>query len=129
MAPARWIVTLHGTGSPPKGFATDDLAVWEPHVKDRQVGLVCLQWWLGGGDRPQNFLTPDEMYREIDLALQRLAAKPGSAMLFGFSRGSSNSYAVMALDAGRGKHYFSLAVASSGGGSLNYGPKETLGWP
>ena len=47
MAPSRWIVSLHGAGFPAKGFATDDLAVWYPHLKDRDVGLGCLQWWLG----------------------------------------------------------------------------------
>jgi hypothetical protein len=32
----------------------------------------------------------------------------------------------MALDAGRGKHYFSLAVASSGGISLDYPPNREI---
>lgn len=47
-------------------------------------------------------------------------------MLHGFSRGSANSYAVAALDAGRGKRYFSLAVASSGGVNLDYPPTRAI---
>lgn len=125
-APKKWIVSLHGAGIPAKGFATDDLAIWHPHLKGRDVGIVCLQWWLGTGDGIRDFLTPEDMYREIDLALQSLDVKPGSVMIHGFSRGSANSYAVVALDSGRGKKYFSLAVASSGGVALDYPPTLAL---
>ncbi len=120
--PKRWIVSLHGT----KGFATDDLAIWHPHLKERGVGLVCVQWWLGEGDTPKAYYTPEQVYREVDLALERLGVQPGGAMLHGFSRGSANSYAVAALDAGRGKHYFSLCVASSGGVGLDYPPTRAI---
>jgi hypothetical protein len=47
-------------------------------------------------------------------------------MLHGFSRGSTNTYAVAAIDAGKGRHYFSLAVASSGGIALNYPPSRAI---
>lgn len=120
--PKRWIVSLHGT----QGFATDDLAIWYPHLKDRDVGLVCMQWWLGASDVPKAYYTPEQIYHEIDLALQKLGVQSGSAMLHGFSRGSANSYAVVAQDAGRGKHYFSLAVASSGGVALDYPPTRAI---
>ncbi|MFA6544285.1 MAG: hypothetical protein WCS99_07655 [Limisphaerales bacterium] len=121
--PKRWIVSLHGT----QGFATDDLALWHPHVKGREVGLVCVQWWLGAGDRTDAYYAPQQLYREIDLALQKLGVQPGTAMLHGFSRGSANSYAVAALDAGRGRRYFSLVVANSGGVGLDYPPTRAIG--
>lgn len=120
--PKRWIVSLHGT----HGFATDDLAIWYPHLKKRDVGLVSVQWWKGTGDTPLSYYTPMQIYREIDIALQKLGVQPGMVMLHGFSRGSANSYAVVALDAGRGRHYFSLAVASSGGVSLDYPPTRAI---
>ena len=93
----HWIVSLHGSD----GFATDDLAIWHPHLKDRDVGAMCVQWWLGSGDKGASYYTPEQIYREIDNTLQKLGVEPGTAMLHGFSRGSANSYAVMALDAGR----------------------------
>lgn len=120
--PKRWIVSLHGT----QGFATDDLALWHSRVKDREVGLVCVQWWLGAGDGPDAYFAPPKLYREIDAALQKLGVQPGTVMLHGFSRGSANSYAVAALDAGRGRRYFSLAVASSGGVGLDYPPTRAI---
>ena len=120
--PKRWIVSLHGT----QGFATDDLAAWYPHLKDRDVGLVCVQWWLGAGDSPAAYYTPSEIYHEVDRTLEKLGVQPGAAMLHGFSRGSANSYAVAAIDAGAGHHYFSLAVASSGGVNLDYPPTRAI---
>lgn len=120
--PKHWIVSLHGSN----GFATDDLAIWYPHLKDHSVGIVCVQWWLGSGDTTKSYYTPEQIYREVDKALQKLGVKPGTVMLHGFSRGSANAYAVMALDAGRGRRFFSLAVASSGGVGLDYPPTRAI---
>jgi hypothetical protein len=120
--PKRWIVSLHGSN----GFGTADLAIWHPHLKDRDVGIVCLQWWLGSGDKISSYYTPEQIHREIDIALQQLGVETGTVMLHGFSRGSANSYAVMALDAGQGRKFFTLAVASSGGVGLNYPPTRAI---
>lgn len=118
--PKHWIVSIHGSN----GFATDDFSRWHSSLKDRDVGIVCLQWWLGDGDTPKSYYTPTEIYREINIALTKLHVQPNSVMFHGFSRGSANSYAVVAIDAGRGSHYFSLAVASSGGVGIDYPPTQ-----
>ncbi|MBI4826538.1 MAG: hypothetical protein HY807_09000 [Nitrospirae bacterium] len=120
--PAYWIVSLHGS----HGFATDDLAIWCPNIKNRDVGLISLQWWIGTDDTGKSYYKPMQIYSEIDIALRKIGVKPDSVMLHGFSRGSANSYAVAALDAGRGKHYFSLIVASSGGVNLDYPPTRSI---
>jgi hypothetical protein len=120
--PKHWIVSLHGS----KGFATDDLAIWYPHLRNRDVGLVSLQWWTGTDDTIKSYYTPLQIYREIDITLRKLGVQPGAVMFHGFSRGSANSYAVASLDAGRGKHYFSICVASSGGVSLDYPPTRAI---
>ena len=116
--PTKWIVSLHGSN----GYATDDLGLWSDALKDRSVGIVCLQWWLGGNV----YLSPEEIYADVARFLLSIKVKPKSAMLHGFSRGSANSYAVMALDAGRGSHYFSLGVASSGGVGVDFPPNRAL---
>ena len=125
--PKRWIASLHGAGRPAKGYASDDLAIWYPHLEEQDVGLICLQWWLGTGDGPEDFLTPTEICHELNQALEELKIQPGDVMLHGFSRGASNIYSVAAIDAGKeGNHYFSLIVASSGGMSANYPPNRAL---
>ena len=120
--PSRWIVSLHGS----RGFATDDLATWHPHLANRNLGLICLQWWKGGGDTAGNYLTPRQIYAELDGTLRKLGVVPGAVVLHGFSRGSANSYALAAIDAGLGRRYFDFIVASSGGLGLDYPPTRDI---
>lgn len=123
--PKRWIVSLHGS----RGFATDDLAVWAPHLAGREVGIVCLQWWMGfpsEGDAPGSYLSPEQVHREIDFVLKELGVKPGTVLFEGFSRGAANSYAVAALDFGKGRRYFNLCVASSGGMSADFPANKNI---
>lgn len=121
-APARWIVSLHGTS----GFATDDLALWHRHVASRGVGLITLQWWLGGDQSPRGYYAPEQIYRELDLVLRQVGVSPGTALLQGFSRGSANLYAVAAMEGSRPTRYFSLFVANSGRVSLDYPPNRAI---
>ena len=120
--PQRWIVSIHGSN----GFATDDLAIWSKSLQGREVGLICLQWWIGTDDSTQSYYRPQQIYREIDLLLQKRNIAPGSVMFHGFSRGSANSYAIAALDSGRGRKYFALNVASSGRMNLDYPPNQAI---
>src|ERR1051326_99253 len=73
--PSRWLVSLHGT----EGFATDDLAIWRPLLKNREMGILCLQWWLGPDTRPA-YYSPEKIYHELDLALKSLDAKTNSVL-------------------------------------------------
>jgi hypothetical protein len=120
--PKHWIVSIPGK----EGFATDDLAIWSKHLAGRDVGLVSVQWWLGGDNERDSYYRPEQVYREIDRALQKLGVTPDTVMFHGFSRGSANSYAIAALDHGRGKKYFALHVASSGGVALDYPPTRAI---
>ncbi|HCC55371.1 MAG TPA: hypothetical protein DEQ20_10700 [Desulfobulbaceae bacterium] len=120
--PSHWIVSLHGS----KGFATDDLAIWHKFLQERNIGLICLQWWNGKSDANDSYLKPHQIYREVDLILKKLGGQPRKVMLHGFSRGAANSYAVAALDAGRGRRYFSLIVASSGGVGMDFPPTREI---
>ena len=121
-SPRKWIVSLHGS----RGFATEDMAVWQPYLKNRQVGLLCLQWRVGPGDGTRDYMAPETIYREIDLALQRLGVVPGNVMLQGFSRGSTQTFALAALDVFSRQRYFELIVASSGGVADDYPPTRDL---
>ena len=115
----RWIVSLHGTG----GNARREIEVWQKSLAGRRIGVVALQWWLGG----ENYLTPRDLYREIDQTLRKLSIEPGQALLHGFSRGSANLYAVAAMDRGQGgRRLFPLYVASSGGVALDFPPTRAI---
>ena len=120
--PQKWIVSLHGS----RGYAIQDLAVWQPHLRGREVGVVCLQGWLGHGDQTEDYLSPREIYREIDLALQSQKVAAQSVVLEGFSRGSTQTFALAALDVFAGRRYFDLIVASSGAVSETYPPTRQI---
>lgn len=120
--PKKWIVSLPGT----HGLATRDLTVWYRHIKDRDVGLISVQWWLGQGDTTRDYYSPFDIYREVDTLLSGLGIQPGTALLEGFSRGSANIYAVAALDRNKGRQYFSMFVAHAGGASLDYPPTHAI---
>lgn len=121
-APERWIVSMPGR----RGIVTDEFALWAPHLRGRNVGLVEVQWWLGKGDGVRDYLTPQEIYRELEQLLPSLGVKPGRVLLHGFSRGSANIYAVAALDGNAGQRYFTVFVANSGGVALDYPPTRAV---
>jgi hypothetical protein len=120
--PKHWLVTLHGSF----GLAPDDLAFWHRSIRDRDIGIVALQWWIGSGNNSADYYTPEQIYREIDSILQKQGAQPGTVLMHGYSRGAYVAYALAAIDAGRGKRYFSLIAATSGGVAINYPPNRAI---
>ena len=88
------VATLHGSAS----WAFDEFLLWYPHLIERGYGIVALQWWFGGGDGAADYYQPQEIYRALDVAFDREEVRAGTVMLHGFSRGSANSYGVIALD-------------------------------
>lgn len=122
VTPSDWIVSMPGT----HGLATDEFALWAPFLQGGKIGLVEVQWWLGTGDDTADYLAPQDIYRALDQTLPALGAKPGHVLLHGFSRGSSNVYAVAALDNARGHKYFRAVVANSGGMAEGYPPTRHI---
>jgi len=120
--PPPMIVTIHGHGS----WAFDEFYLWHKAAKDRGYGILTIQWWLGKGERFQDYLVPREIYRLIEEVLKRERAKPGTALFHGFSRGSANCYAVAALDRQTGNDYFALIVANAGKPGLDFPPNSDI---
>jgi hypothetical protein len=110
------IVTLHGSES----WAFDEFLLWYPHLLERGYGIVALQWWFGGGSGPEDYYQPQDLYRVLDLALDGEEIRTAGAMLHGFSRGSANSYGLVALDSESGRRYFALTVANAGGAAADF---------
>lgn len=120
--PPPMIATIHGHGS----WAFDEFFLWHEAAKKRGYGILAIQWWLGEGEKYQDYLTPREIYKTIDQVMTREHIKPGTVLFHGFSRGSANSYAVAALDRTAGKHYFTLIVANSGKPGLDFPPNRDI---
>lgn len=120
--PPPMIVTIHGHGS----WAFDEFYLWYQAARERGYGILAIQWWLGQGEKFQDYLTPQEIYRVVDQVLTRERIKPETVLFHGFSRGSANSYAVAALDRATGKDYFALIVANSGKLELDFPPNRDM---
>lgn len=116
------IVTIHGHGS----WAFDEFYLWHQAAKERGYGILAIQWWLGKGEKFQDYLTPREIFQVIDEVLTREHAPPHTILFHGFSRGSANSYAVAALDRATGKNYFALIVANAGKPGLDFPPNRDI---
>ncbi|MDO8662248.1 MAG: hypothetical protein Q7K98_03395 [Candidatus Omnitrophota bacterium] len=120
--PPPMIVTLHGHDS----WAFDEFYLWHQAAKERGYGILAIQWWLGQGEKYQDYLNPQEIYRVIGEVLTREQVKPGTVLFHGFSRGSANTYAVAALDRVTGKNYFALIVANAGKASSDFPPNREI---
>jgi hypothetical protein len=116
------IVSLHGHAS----WAYDDLYIWQPYAARYGYGVLALQWWFGGGEGPEDYYRPEEIYRVLDVALAREGVRPGRALLQGFSRGATQVYALTALDRTKGPGYFALSVANAGGAAADFPANDLL---
>lgn len=116
------MVTIGGHST----FAFDDFSVWHPFLKNRKLGFLALQWWLGENERRNGYLTPEQMYAILSAELKRLNIQPGHVLLHGFSRGSANTYALAALDRESGQNYFGMIIANAGGMASDYPPNREI---
>ncbi len=115
------IVTIHGHD----GWAVEDFYVWHSILKERGYAMLAVQWWLGEGESIKDYLTPQEIYRVIDDVFQKKRIQ-APALLHGFSRGSTNTYALAAMDVSTGHHYFKLFIANAGKANSNYPPTAAI---
>lgn len=104
------IATLSGHGS----WAFDEFFLWQKEAAARGFGIVALQWWLGTGEGPRDYLLPNEVYRSFDRVFGQEGIPAGRNLLHGFSRGSANIYGVTALDRHAGRGLFLLTIANAG---------------
>ncbi len=128
--PAGWtpakgvIVPLSGHD----GWAHEGIYLWHPYAEKYGYAILALQWWFGAGEGIDDYYRPEAMYPLIATLLQAKSVRAGSVFFNGFSRGSANSYAMVALDrqAGSGQRYFGLALSNAGGVAANYPPNQQI---
>ena len=108
----RLLVSLHGHAS----LATDEFFLWQKYAEKYRFGIFALQWWdLGDEVNPRDYLKPNEIYRIVDNLAKDQKIKSGRAFFHGFSMGSANSYAVMALDRDIKRDLFGACISNAGG--------------
>lgn len=115
------IVTLHGHAS----WALDGFYLWQPYAAQRGYAILALQWWFGGGETTADYYQPVQMYPLLTTALTDYHVQPGQAVLHGFSRGSTNTYALAALDRPHAQA-FGLIISNSGGAAADYPPNAEI---
>ena len=109
--PKKLIIALPGHGTTAKqGFAA-----WIPHLQSSDYGLAIVDWWNGTGETIEDYLRPEELVPLISqfLAQERFTAED-LILLEGFSRGSANTYAVVANEKKLGYSLFDGIIANAG---------------
>ncbi len=106
------IFSLPGHGSK----AEDDYKAWQPQLMaNGNYSLASLNWWDGQGERKENYYSPVEVLREINYFLDTQGYKEGDVVILeGFSRGSANTYAVVANDRSSSKKVIDGVISASG---------------
>lgn len=109
-SPKKIIISLPGHET----TAESDYAAWKSHLTGGSYALASLNWWEGGVDTKAKYYSPAEVVAQTRqfLTAQGYVASD-LIILEGYSRGSANSYAVIANDRGSGA-VFDAAISASG---------------
>lgn len=109
-SPKKVIISLPGHET----SAESDYAAWLPHIKGGQYALAVLDWWDGNGGAKTDYYSPAEVVTQTRLFLTAQGYLASDLIILeGFSRGSANTYAVIANDRGSGA-VFDAAISASG---------------
>lgn len=115
-SPKKILITLHGT----EGSAEKDYEIWKP-LLNKQYALASFNWRIGGTNQVSSYSTPESMSVQIhDFLNTQGYNKNDVIVLEGFSRGSSNSYSVVAYDQASDSPLIDVVVSSSGGVQTDY---------
>ena len=110
--PKHIIIDLPGHGTK----AEDGYNAWIPYIQDSHYAVATLNWWDGEGERKEDYYTPSEALTQIQSFLKSQGYdKSDVIVLFGYSRGSANTYAVEANDRQTKSPVFDAVISASGG--------------
>jgi predicted esterase len=94
----RVIFVLHGTdGAPEYEFAD-----WQPSFEPRAIAFIGLKWGYADRPEPNRYSDGETLYKRMIAILDEMDAacgtKTADVSLLGFSRGSAQSFEVLARD-------------------------------
>lgn len=106
------IFSLPGHGS----TAEEDYSAWkEQLLANSTYALASINWWDGKGETLTSYYTPQEVQREIQYFLARQKYQDTDVVILeGFSRGSANTYPVVAYDVTSQKRVIDGVISASG---------------
>lgn len=111
------IVTLHGHGA----TAYDELQLWYPYAKERQLAIVAIQWWDTLFESEADYLPPDSVYKVVSESVHKhFGVTPPPVLLHGFSRGSAQIFGVAAYDRVATVPMVKGVIANAGGVEASY---------
>lgn len=107
----RIIISLPGHGT----TADDGYKAWNKHIKGGQYALAEFNWWKGTGEKITDYYQPADVVREVRSFLNKQGyASKDIVILHGFSRGSANTYAVIANDHLQPGPVFDAVISNAG---------------
>jgi hypothetical protein len=109
-SPRTIVVSLPGHGT----TADDGYKAWKNHL-DGTYALAEFGWWRGTGEKKTDYYDPPSVVEQVRAFLTGQGYKSSDTIiLHGFSRGSANTYAVIAQDKLRGGPVFDAVISNAG---------------
>ncbi|MFN8309799.1 MAG: T9SS type A sorting domain-containing protein [Chitinophagales bacterium] len=93
---------------------------WYPRASAMGVGIIAIQYYRYKPTPPFDYFPDDTLYGYVSAALRNISYPSHRALLHGFSRGASRSYAMNFYDRQSGNNYFCTTIANSGDANLTY---------
>ncbi len=113
----RIIVSLPGHGT----TASDAYKAWSRHIEGGQYAVAEFDWWDGQGDETSHYYDPTDTTTQIRAFLKDQGyVATDVVILHGFSRGSSNTYAVVANDHKMGSPVIDAVISNAGKYQTNF---------
>lgn len=107
----RIVISLPGHGT----TADDGYKAWKGHIEDGEYALAEFNWWNGTGEKTTDYYSPVAVMRQARAFLDKQGYDDNDVVvLHGFSRGSANTYAVIAQDRLAQGHVFDAVISNAG---------------
>ena len=107
----RIIVSLPGHGT----TADDGYKAWKQHIENGQYAVAEFNWWRGTGEKTTDYYEPAAVVAQARAFLQQQGyTAKDIVILHGFSRGSANTYAVIAQDRLIAGAVFDAVISNAG---------------
>lgn len=106
------IFSLPGHGT----LAENDYDAWKTQLlANGNYALASINWWDGAGETTSNYFSPEKILSEMKYFMSKNDYNTKDyIILFGFSRGSANTYSVAANDAFLGNKIIDGIISASG---------------